>query len=259
MKLTLAQWKAASVLAGERYGVSCTSATPPVWSCARKSCVIWKSTCSVCLVWKEGIRTHVVILPLITCACVESRSLRRSRPGVGPRPEAAPRPHVARRVADGPRGRQSMWPMGHVADGPCGRGRRLAPVRQDHSTVFVAETLPTKRPVRPPAVGAQQLEAGGKSGEPGVAASCTNTVATSPPPAAAPTSSAASTVSTTQQHEYLGGQHRRLGGASRRSRGEAFKSGASCSMLCRVTACVLLCFSASGLCSARKRAVLTDR
>eukprot|EP00964_Phaeocystis_antarctica_P116125 scaffold80094_cov69-Phaeocystis_antarctica.AAC.2 len=126
---------------------------------------------------------------------------------------------------------RGAWPTDHVAD------------RAYHSTVFVAETLPTKRPVRPPAVGAQQLEAGGKSGELGVAASCINTVATSPPPAAAPTSSAASTVSTTQQHEYLGGQHRRLGGASRRSRGEAFKSGASCSMLCRVTVRVLLCFT----------------
>ena len=130
---------------------------------------------------------------------------------------------------------RGAWPTGHVA---CGR---FAQMRQDPSTVFVAETLPTKRPVRPPAVGAQQLEAGGRSGEPGVADSCINTVATSPPPAAAPMSSAASTVSKTQQHEYLGGQHRRLGGASRSCRGEAFRSGASCSMFVR---------------SARRRAVL---
>ena len=142
---------------------------------------------------------------------MESRSLRR----VSPRPEAFSGLHVA-------------W---RLADGPCCLGGLLAQMRQDPSTVFVAETLPTKRPVRPPAVGAQQLEAGGRSGEPGVAASCINTVAASPPPAAAPTSSAASTVSKTQQHEYLGGQHRRLGGASRSCRGEAFRSGASCSML----------------------------
>ena len=141
---------------------------------------------------------------------MESRSLRR----VGPRPEAFSGLHVA-------------W---RLADGPCCLGGLLAQMRQDPSTVFVAETLPMKRPVRPPAVGAQQLEAGGRSGEPGVAASCINTVATSPPPAAAPTSSAASTVSKTQQHEYWGGQHRRLGGASRSCRGEAFRSGASCSM-----------------------------
>ena len=125
------------------------------------------------------------------------------------------------------RSRGLIW---RLAVAQCRVGGRLAQVRQDPSTVFVAETLPMKRPVRPPAAGAQQLEAGGRSGEPGVAASCIKTVATSPPPAAAPRSSAASTVSTTQQHEYLGGQRRRLGGASSSIRGEAFTSGASCSM-----------------------------
>jgi len=123
-----------------------------------------------------------------------------------------------------------------LAVAQCRVGGRLAQVRQGPSTVFVAETLPMKRPVRPPAAGAQQLEAGGRSGEAGVAASCIKMVATSPPPAAAPRSSAASTVSTTQQHEYLGGQRRRLGGASSSMRGEAFTSGASCSMFAQVCA-----------------------
>ena len=123
-----------------------------------------------------------------------------------------------------------------LAVAQCRGGGRLAHVREGPSTVFVAETLPMKRPVRPPAAGAQQLEAGGRSGEAGVAASCIKTVATSPPPAAAPRSSAASTVSTTQQHEYLGGQRRRLGGASSSMRGEAFTSGASCSMFAQVCA-----------------------
>ena len=131
------------------------------------------------------------------------------------------------------RSRGLTW---RLAVAQCRVGGRLAQVRQDPSTVFVAETLPMKRPVRPPAAGAQQLEAGGRSGEPGVAASCIKTVATSPPPAAAPRSSAASTVSTTQQHEYLGGQRRRVGGDSSSMRGEAFTSGASCSMFAQVCA-----------------------
>jgi len=145
---------------------------------------------------------------------------------------AEPRPGASRPEAWGDLG-GLMWRM---AVAQCRVGGRLAQVRQDPSTVFVAETLPMKRPVRPPAAGAQQLEAGGWSGEAGVAASCIKMVATSPPPAAAPRSSAASTVSTTQQHEYLGGQRRRVGGDSSSMRGEAFTSGASCSMFAQVCA-----------------------
>lgn len=151
----------------------------------------------------------------------------------------------ARRAAASGESARSLWRsrglMWRLAVAQCRVAGRLAQVRQDPSTVFVAETLPMKRPVRPPAAGAQQLEAGGRSGEPDDAASCIKTVATSPPPAAAPRSSAASTVSTTQQHEYLGGQRRRLGGASSSMSGEAFTSGASCSMfaqLCAPRVCV---------------------
>ena len=187
--------------------MSSTSATPPRSSCARKSWLIWKSTCSVCLGGKRRMRTGLPALPHARLRGESARCLAGSR-GL-------------------------TW---RLAVAQCRVGGRLAQVRQGPSTVFVAETLPMKRPVRPPAAGAQQLEAGGRSGEAGVAASCIKMVATSPPPAAAPRSSAASTVSTTQQHEYLGGQRRRLGGASSSMRGEAFTSGASCSMFAQVCA-----------------------